>query len=419
MRRRQLKILLFAVAAATTIALAGGACRRGQLAEPAKRAPEGVPAAKIDPWKQAALKIEEERGEDTGRKAEIEVPAQLKHYADRRRFLAVQVAEWRGQRFETPHDYAGLVALVRRGEFVEAPALGADFILYGVGENASDEPFTHYDRAAGKSVTLYATDAELEQEYAHLDETLKGHEESLAALAAELKLAPKRGRDLRKQLAEESAERKREAAALRERRKLLDSFYRNPKRRAALAAEYEELAALARDFGGRVYDLGDAAARKEFKVRLLSHVRPAALKVIEEVARAYREKFDRHLPVTSLVRTDEYQRRLSTVNPNATTIETAPHTTGLALDIYYRYMTAAEQEFVMAELARLRDAGRVEALRERRDHYHVFAFLEGKPPDERLVRAELGGREPAAEKEKASATPKPVAKKQRAAKGRR
>ena len=370
------------------------------------RAPAGVPEAKIDPWKQAALKLEEERGEDTGRKAEIEVPAQLKHYADRRRFLAVQVAEWRGQRFETPHDYAGLVALIRRGEFVEAPALGADFILYGVGENASDEPFTHYDRATGKSVTLYATDAELEQEHAQIDEAMKGHEESLAALAAELKLAPKRDRELRKKLAEESAEHKREAAALRERRKLLDGFYKNPKRRAALAAEYEELASVAREFGGRAYDLSDAAARKEFKVRLLSHVRPAALKVIEEVARAYREKFGRHLPVTSLVRTDEYQRRLSTVNANATLIETAPHTTGLAFDVYYRYMTADEQEFVMAELARLRDAGRVEALRERRDHYHVFAFLEGKPPDERLVRAELGGGEKSADEEKGTAAPK-------------
>ena len=373
--------------------------------------PETVPAAKIDPWKEAALKIEEERGEDTGRKAKIEVPAQLKHYADRRRFLAVQVAEWRGQRFETPHDYAGLVALVRRGEFVEAPALGADFILYGVGENASDEPFTHYDRATGKSVTLYATDAELEQEHAQLEEAAKQHEEAIKALAAELKAAPKRDRELRKKLSEESAERGREAAALRERRKLLDSFYKHPKRRATLAAEYEELAALARDFAGRSYDLTDAAARKQFKVRLLSHVRPAALKVIEEVARAYREQFGRHLPVTSLVRTDEYQRRLSTVNANATLIETAPHTTGLAFDIYYRYMTAAEQQFVMGELAALRDEGRGEALRELRDHYHVFAFLEGKPPDERLVREELGGRGQAAGDEQTKAAPKKREKK--------
>src|ERR671913_535788 len=94
------------------------------------------------------------------------------------------------RRGETPHDYAGLVALIRRGEFVEAPALGEDFILYGVGENASDEPFTHYDRATGKSVTLYATDAELEQEHAQLDEAVKQHEEAIKALAEELKAAP-------------------------------------------------------------------------------------------------------------------------------------------------------------------------------------------------------------------------------------
>ena len=64
------------------------------------------------------------------------------------------------------------------------------------------------------------------------------------------------------------------------------------------------------------------------------------MKVLEEVAASYHEKFDRPLPVTSLVRPDEYQHQLSKTNPNATRIETPPHSTGLAFDILYRYMTA-------------------------------------------------------------------------------
>jgi hypothetical protein len=111
--------------------------------------------------------------------------------------------------------------------------------------------------------------------------------------------------------------------------------------------------------------------------------------MLKEIAHTYREKFGRHLPVTSLVRTDEYQRQLNAVNPNATLIETAPHTTGLAFDIYYHFMSKAEQEFVMSDLARLEDSGRVEALRELRDHFHVFAFAEGHPPDEKLVQQQI------------------------------
>lgn len=379
-----------AVALLAVLLLAALLGRRGPADEPAMHAPETVTAEKIDPWKEAALKVEEERGEDTGRKAKIEIPEQLKHYGDRRRFLASQVAAWREYGYDTPHDFADLAAMIRRGELVEAPALGENFLLYGVGLSASDEPFTHYDRQAGESVTLYGTDEELKQEYAQLDDALKQNGEAVKELQAQLKDAPKKDKALRKKIDDEVKERRKEADALKVRRKLLDSFYKNEKQRAVLAAEYEEIAALARDFGGKSYDLSDPASRKELKVRLLSHVRPSALKVIEEVAASYRQKFGRHLPVTSLVRTDEYQRHLSKTNSNATLIEVAPHTVGLAFDVFYRFLTAEEQQHVMADLARLRDEGRVEALRELRDHYHVFAYAEGRPPDERLIREQLG-----------------------------
>jgi hypothetical protein len=53
-------------------------------------------------------------------------------------------------------------------------------------------------------------------------------------------------------------------------------------------------------------------------------------------------------------------------------------------------MTAEEQSYVMAYLARLKDEGRIEVLRENRDHYHVFAFVDGARPDESLIVAAMG-----------------------------
>lgn len=370
-----------------TLALAAG-CRR-ERHEAVMPAPVTAPPAMIDPWQQAALKVEEDRGEPVGRAAKVEVPAQLKHAEDPRRFLGVQVAAWRELQLQTPHDFADLIPPIRKGELVELPALGQNYILYGVGYNATDEPFTHYDKATGKSVTLYASDAELEQERTQIADSLKLLEETVANLRNELKAAPKRDRALRAKLLSEVAENERAAKSLKERRKLLDSFYRNDKTRRLLAAEYETISTLARDFGGRAYDLQDAAARKAFKVRLLSYLRPAALKVLEEIAQTYRDKFGRPLAVTSLVRTDEYQRQLRETNQNATLIEVPPHTTGLAFDLYYRYMNAAEQTFIMSELGRLSDDGRIEVLRENRDHYHVFVFADGRRPGEDLIKQTL------------------------------
>lgn len=391
-------VVMASAGAVVAAVLYSAPLRRGHT-EPSMPPPEAVRPEAVDPWKRAALKVEEERGEPTGRRAETQVPAQLRHGADRRRFLGVQVAEWRKQRIETPHDYADLVALIRRGELVEAAPLGADYILYGVGYSATDEPFTHYDKAADRSVTLYAGEAELRQEYEQLADSRRALEEGIAALREEAAALPRAGRGRRKELAELIKGEQKSLDALRKRERLLDDFYQKPAERARLAAEYEALASLARDFGGQAYDLQEAASRKKFKERLLGFVRPAALGVLEGVARGYREKFGRHLPVTSLVRTDEYQRLLNETNPNATLIDAAPHTTGLAFDIFYRHMTAAEQEFVMLELARLSDEGRVEALRELRDHFHVFAFAEGRRPEESLVRETLDARPGARKKQ--------------------
>jgi len=151
----------------------------------------------------------------------------------------------------------------------------------------------------------------------------------------------------------------------------------------------ESLRTLAQNFGGRSYNLDDPADRQALKSNMLSSLRPAALKVLEEVAAAYQQQFDRPLPVSSLVRPEQYQHALNRVNRNAILIETPPHSTGLAFDIDYRYMSGAEQAFVMAELARLKNAGRIEAIRERNANYHVFAFIDGTRPNDDLIAASL------------------------------
>jgi hypothetical protein len=43
----------------------------------------------------------------------------------------------------------------------------------------------------------------------------------------------------------------------------------------------------------------------------------------------------------------------------------------------------------MSIVAKLKDKGRVEALRENRNHIHIFAFADGHRPDESLIAKEI------------------------------
>ena len=158
--------------------------------------------------------------------------------------------------------------------------------------------------------------------------------------------------------------------------------------------DYQPLQTLAKDFGGRSYNLDNPADREALKANMLSSLRPVALQVLEEVASAYHQQFDRPLPISSLVRPEEYQHALRRVNRNAVLIEAPPHSTGLAFDIDYRYMSGAEQTFIMNELARLKNEGRIEAIRERNANYHVFAFVKGARPSDDLITASLEDADP-------------------------
>lgn len=348
--------------------------------------PTTARAAEMNPWTLAVEKVKEDRGEPIGKQAKIETPSQLRHYSDTRRFLATQVAEVNEHHVETPHDFVELARMIDRGELVPVPTVSENYILFGVGGSADNGPFTHYEN--GKSVSLY-DEAGLRQEYDRLAGSAAGCDKQVAGLRQQLSSLKRRERSQRAKMRTQIAGLEKELKANREEKSVLDRYYGKVDTRQQLFADYESLQQLGSKLSGNTFDIANANARRRLKVRMLSSLRPEALKVLEEIAASYHEKFGRPLPVTSLVRPDEYQLDLRKTNANATRIETPPHSTGLAFDILYRYMSAAEQSHVMSELARLKDQGRIEVLRENRDHYHVFAFVDGARPQEQFIAASL------------------------------
>jgi uncharacterized protein DUF5715 len=310
---------------------------------PAGLAPAPVPEPGT--LEAAIAQVEEVRG-SAGR---VEVPEELKHYEDHRRFLAVQMADSQERNYRLPDDEADLAEMIQRGDLVEMPPLGADYVLYDLGTDVTDDPLVHYDPVSGKDVTLFPSLDAYEAEDARLAQAAKGAGKA--------------------------------AAKARERQELLASFYGDAERREVLLREHQAVTALASNFGGASYDLNDPADRRRFQIRLLSFIRPQARQVLLEIAHDYHDRFGRPLPVTSMIRTQRYQKRLGRVNRNATPVELAPHTTGMAFDVSYKFMPPDEQNFLMEEVARLKDAGRVEALRERRNHFHIYVLAVGPPPE--------------------------------------
>jgi hypothetical protein len=365
-------------------------------------------ASEMNRWTLAVQQVKADRGEPMGKQAKVDIPHQVRHYGDTRRFLAIQVAEVKEHGLHTPQDLVELGEMIKNGEMVPLPPATDKYVLFGVGANAGKNPFTRYIN--GKSIPLHNEES-LSREYKRISEARVNSEKEVATLKAELGGLGKRERSKRSKLQTQIAGVEKEMKARAENKELLDSYYGKAETRQQLFSQYESLVALSKDFRERDFDINDDTARRDMKVRMLSSLRPEALKVLEEIADSYYEKFQRPLPITSLVRPDEYQNALSKVNPNATKIDTPPHSTGLAFDVYYRYMTADEQAHVMHHLAKLKDDARIEVLRENRDHYHVFAFVDGSRPNERLIASSRSG-SASAPVTKAAAKPvaKPVAK---------
>ncbi len=351
-----------------------------QSADPANTAsPRG---ADPDLWARSMEKVKEDRGE-TGKVA-LEIPPELRHYEDRHWFLATQVAEVKKLNLQPVQDFVDLSTMIQRGEMVSVPAVTDAYILFGVGAKADNGAFTRW--VDDRNVELY-DDAELRDAYAQLESARSNLQKGISGLQNQLATLKKGSRA--KALQKEIAARQQELKSNDEDKALLDQSYGSPESRQKLLSDYASLQTLARNFGGRSFSLDNSNDRQAFKVNLLSSLRPQALKLLEEVAKAYHDKFDRPLPVSSLVRPEQYQHVLRRFNRAAVLIDTPPHSTGLAFDIDYRYMSGAEQNFLMNELARLKDAGRIEVLRERTANYHVFVFLDGARPNDDLITASL------------------------------
>lgn len=316
-----------------------------------------TPAASLptEPYDVAHARVQEDRGGGMGLAARVVVPPELQHYSDRRRFLAVQMADTRQEQLELPQDDGDLAAMLRAGTLVELPRLGEDYILYDIGTDAADNPMAAYDPNARKDIPLFDSAADLAAERSSLADLAKESPSRRTRIQAETRLH------------------------------LLSSYYDDPAIHDALLKKGSDIASMAANFGGQSYDLKDPVDRGRFDARMLSLIRPGARDVILDIAREYHQRFGRLLPVSSLVRTERYQRRLSRVNANATSVEIPPHTTGCAFDITYRYMAADEQQFLMDRIAQLEQEGKVEALKERRNHIHVFVFPDGQRPPDELV----------------------------------
>lgn len=341
-----------------------------------------------DLWARSMEKVKEDRG-GIGNVA-LEIPPQLRHYSDRHWFLATQVAEVKKFNVQRCQDFVDLAAMIARGEVVSMPAVTDTYILFGVGARVDGGVFTRY--VANQNIELN-DEAGLRDAYARLESAHAKLQKDISDLQTQLAALKKDAGTKQDELQKEITARQQELKSNDEDKTQLEQYYGqspgSPESRPKLLRDYESLQALAKNFGGRSFNLDDSSDRQALKVYLLSSLRPQALKILEEIAKEYHDKFDRPLPVSSLIRPEQYQRALRRVNRYAVLIDTPPHSTGLAFDIDYRYMSGAEQNFLMMKLARMKDEGRIEVIRERGANYHVFAFIDGQRPNDDLITASL------------------------------
>lgn len=342
-------------------------------------------------WTEGVEKIKAPRDASESQVA-IEIPTELRHYEERRWFLATQVAEVHKHNVQSCQDYLELAAMIQRGEMVPVPAATEDYVLFGVGAKADDGPFSRYEK--DQDIELY-DESQLREAYARLEANRDQLQKEIASLNDAS--GKKQDRAKQREAQKEIAARQQQLKSIEEQKASLDQSYGSAESRQRLFSEYQALQNLAKNFERRSYDLSNATERQALKLSMLRALRPAALKVMKEIAADYHQTFNRPLHVSSLVRPEQYQHVLRRYNRAATTIETPPHSTGLAFDIDYRYMSPAEQNFVMTKLARLKNEGRIEVLRERNANYHVFVFIEGRRPSDDLITASLDEVGPAPE----------------------
>jgi hypothetical protein len=406
MTKRIVLILLLFAAVGVGVWVGLRFARSRWQGERAQESPGVLAESSTDTWDQAVEKVKADRGEPAGVNARVETPPELKHYEERHWFLATQVAEVAKTGVHTCQDYMDLAGMIERGEMVTVPAFTDTYILFGIGQRADDDAFSRY--ADDRSIEIY-DESQLTAAYKQLDDKRTTLQADITSLKSQATKLPKRERSKQRELQKQITSDQADLNSVDQDKAELDEIYGNAETRQQMFHDYESLQSLAKHFAGRSFDLSNAFDRQALKMTMLSSVRPQALKVMEEVAAAYHAQFGRRLPVSSLVRPEQYQRALRRVNRNAVLIDTPPHSTGLAFDIDFRYMSAAEQSFVMDKLAELKRNGRIEVIRERNANYHVFAFLNGTRPSDDLITASLEeARGPQEQTHHAAAKPAPA-----------
>src|SRR5205807_3356099 len=216
--------------------------------------------------------------------------------------------------------------------------------------------FTRYED--DHPLALY-DEAQLAKEYQRLASQRSSIQSEVSRLNSQIGSLKSRDRAKRNELQSRVSAQQQQLATIDDQKSALDKAYGQADRRQKLFKDFESLQTLAKNFRGRSYDLGSATDREALKIAMLSSIRPAALKILEEVASAYSRQFNRPLPISSMVRPEQYQHTLRRFNRYAVIIDTPPHSTGLAFDIDYRYMISAEQNFVMYFLSQLNSDGSI------------------------------------------------------------
>ena len=359
----------------------------------------------VERWAQAIERVKQERTAAVA-DAGLDVPPELRHYEDRHWFLATQVAEVKKQNLQTCQDFLDVAGMISRHEMVPVPLVTDDYVLFGVGAKADESAFTLYED--DRTVGIY-DEPGLSAAYQGLANGRQQVQNTVTQLKRQLAALKSRDRGRRADIQKQINEQEQQLSSIDEEKIALDQSYGQADERQKLFSDYKSLQTLAQDFRGRSYDISTGTDRQALKVAMLSSLRPAALKILEEVAAGYHKQFDRPLPVSSLVRPEEYQHVLRRSNRAATNIDTPPHSTGLAFDIDYRFMPLGEQNFVMNKLAQLKRDGRIEVLRERAANFHVFAFMDGVRPSDDLITIaldEVGGSLPEDSESAADKSPK-------------
>lgn len=410
-------VLLVVVSAVSSVAVWAAlrftAPKQQWFAAPSTQINNLINGTDSDAWAQAIAKVKEDRTQDANANVALTVPSELRHYEDRRWFLATQVAEVKKNNIQNCQDYLDVATMISRGELVPVPVVTEDYVLFGVGGRADDSAFTRY--VDNHSIALF-DQAQLEGEYQRLANQRASTQSEIAQFNSQMGALKTRDRAPRHELQKQISARQQQLTAIDQEKSSLDESYGRAGEKERLFADYEALKTLANSFRGRSYDLTVPTDREALKIAMLSSIRPAALRILEEVSSAYRRQFNRPLPISSLVRPEEYQHNLRRFNRAAVLIDTPPHSTGLAFDIDYRYLSPAEQNFVMNFLAQLKRDGRIEVLRERAANFHVFAFSDGVRPNDELIKASLVDVDPSLKEadDKAAATSETKSTKSRA-----